>query len=227
MGATIAVATGVGALANMYSAKKSSEAVGKAADTASATERYMFDKSVELQEPWRKSGENALNALNYMLSQDLWGGYKKSPGYEARLAEGANQIENYLASRGLSNSGYAGKALLKYGQDYATQDYDNYLNRFYQGLNPWLSMAGMGQTSATNTGSQAMQLGSSLASNELAKGNARASGYTGMANSVTGGIQSGLNNYMAYQNYDMLKNYLANPPNQYGGYGTVPYGPYQ
>lgn len=47
------------------SAKKSASAVQNATDAANETRRYIFDKNVELSEPWRAVGENALAALAF------------------------------------------------------------------------------------------------------------------------------------------------------------------
>jgi len=89
-----------------------------------------------------------------------------------------------------------------YAGDLASGEYDKWLNRYYQSLNPLLSIAGMGQVSASNMGNMAVNTGTQMAQNALASGDARASGYINQANALTGGISSGVNNYLLY---DALK----------------------
>jgi len=131
------------------------------------------------------------------------GDYTKSPGYEFRLGEGVKARERGASARGNVLSGEEAKALTKFGQDYGTQDYDNFLSRFYQSLTPLQSLAGVGQTTAGQTAQMGMQTGQSVGQNYLAAGDARASGYINQANVATGAINSGVSNYLTY---DYLKN---------------------
>ena len=131
------------------------------------------------------------------------GDYTKSPGYEFRLGEGVKARERGASARGNVLSGEEAKALTKFGQDYGTQDYDNFLSQFYQSLTPLQSLAGVGQTTAGQTAQMGMQTGQSVGQNYLAAGDARASGYINQANVATGAINSGVSNYLTY---DYLKN---------------------
>ena len=47
--------------------KKAAKAQESAAETASDTQLEMFERSVELSEPWRATGGDALSALSYEL----------------------------------------------------------------------------------------------------------------------------------------------------------------
>lgn len=55
--------------------------------------------------------------------------YKQTPGYQFRLREGQRTLEQSAAARGGLFSGGTGKSLQRYGQEFATQEYDNYLRR--------------------------------------------------------------------------------------------------
>lgn len=55
--------------------------------------------------------------------------YTKSPGYEFRFGEGQRALESSAAAKGGLFSGATGRELTRYGQDYATAEYDNYINR--------------------------------------------------------------------------------------------------
>ena len=52
-----------------------------------------------------------------------------SPGYDFRLREGQRAIENAAAAKGMLRTGNTYKDLMKYGQDYATAEYDKTYGR--------------------------------------------------------------------------------------------------
>ena len=108
-------------------------------------------------------------------------------------------LERSAAARGGLMSGGTGKALQRFGQEMGSQEYQNAFNRYQAErqarLNPLQSLAGVGQTAAQNLAGQAGQFGSNLAETMGAGAQARASGYMGAANAITGG----LGQYMNYQ----------------------------
>lgn len=121
---------------------------------------------------------NPVGAMEY-------GGFTKTPGYDFRLNEGTNAIEAGAAARGGLYSGSAMRALQQYGQDYASSEYNNYLNRL-------AGRADTGMNAATMSGN-ASQVAAGNVSNALAGvGNAQAAGYVGVGNAINGGIQNGL-----------------------------------
>lgn len=134
--------------------------------------------------------------------------FQTDPGYQFRLGEGQKQIESSAAARGGLLSGAAAKALTKYNQNFASNEYGNVFNRFQteQGnkFNRLASLAGVGQT-ATNATQQAGQNYATGASNALQYGgNARASGYAGQSNALSaglGGLSSAFNNFGGSSTY--------------------------
>lgn len=133
--------------------------------------------------------------------------FTKDPGYDFRLSEGEKGINRSLAARGGLFSGAAGKALSRYNQDFASNEYGNAYNRYNtnQGnkFNRLASLAGIGQ-SATNQVQQAGQnAANNISSNMIGSGNAQASGIMGIGNAISGG----LNNYMQY---NMMNKMLGN-----------------
>ncbi|MDE0590419.1 hypothetical protein OU789_10820 [Halocynthiibacter sp. C4] len=116
-------------------------------------------------------------------------GYQKTPGYDFRLNEGLDSVEAGVGARHGLNSGATMKALDKYGQDYATGEYNNYLNGLRQ-------LAGQGQSSAAMTANAGTNYANS-SSNALANyGDAAAAGSIGSANAWTGAMQNGLGAWM-------------------------------
>lgn len=221
-----AVAIAGGALVGGYLASEGAEKAGEAGAEAAryagdlsaqaqaeATEesRRQFDIGQTNLEPYLKAGKMAVGKLESLITAGP-GEYTESPGYAFRLSEGQKALERGAAAKGGLLGGAAQKALVKYGQDYATLDYDNFLNRYYQSLTPYQTLAGYGQN-ATNTGvaaglntantiSNILQTGAATQGQAaLSAGQARGSQYINQANAITGSINSGLGNYFAWQNY--------------------------
>lgn len=170
-------------------ASKASSTQAAAADQATQLQREMFNKQVELQEPWRQAG---VNALAKMQSGNVMG--YMDPSYSFRFGEGLKALDRTASARGGLISGSALKAAQRFGQDYASQEFGNAYNRL-------AALANVGQTSASNTGNAAGTFGANAGNLMTGAGAARASGYVGGANALTGG----LNQYLNYtQNANML-----------------------
>ena len=234
--AGIAIAAGIGAAASIGSAVIGSRAASKASKVQAQTaqqgidaQREMFNKQVELQAPFREAGLTAQNRLLTYLG--LPGGeqgadfglyarpfsmsdFETDPGYAFRMSEGMKGIERSAAARGGLLSGATLKGIQRFGQDTASQEYQNAYNRFYntrnQMLNPLQAFLGQGQTATNQLSNAAGNLGQGLAAGYGNLGQARASGYVGQANAIgqgVGGISNAVNQYM---NYNMMQN-MFNP----------------
>lgn len=115
--------------------------------------------------------------------QNAFAQFRTDPGYQFAFDEGSKALQNSAAARGILNSGATAKALTRYGQGVADQQYGNYFARLQ-------SLAGLGQ-SATGATAQAGQAAAGNAGNALmAGGNARASAYGGAATAANQGIQN-------------------------------------
>lgn len=108
-----------------------------------------------------------------------------SPDYQFRLSEGLKASDRSAAANGMLLSGAQQKALSRYGQGLASQEYGNYWNRL-------AAMSGIGQTGTNATQNAGSQF-SSQAGNALQDaGDARASGYLYMANAKNALANRGL-----------------------------------
>jgi len=143
-----------------FTGKTQADAATDAADQSTATTWKMYEQNRADIAPWREAGSNAVKTLLDKINAGP-GSYTESPGYQFRLGEGLKSIDRTAAAKGGALSGSAIKAAQRYAQDYATNDYDNYLSRYYQSLTPYQSLAGLGQTSAGQTAS----LGANAAQN--------------------------------------------------------------
>lgn len=131
-----------------------------------------------------------------------YGGFTKTPGYDFRLQQGQDSLQASAAARGGLYSGAAMRDALKFGQDYGSNEYGNYLSRLGARADTGMS--------AANMSGQASQSAAGNVSNALAdRGNAISAGYVGVGNAITGGI----NNALGAWNYQ--KNMAVAP--QYGG----------
>lgn len=204
--AAIAGSAVVGAVSSNRAAKLQARS---AAESTAAQER-MFNRQVELQEPFRQAGVNALPELVAASRYEPFtmAKFQADPGYGFRLKEGLRALENSALARGMGQSGATLRGTTRFGQELASDEFTNAFNRYQAEraarLNPLQSLTGMGQSVASTIAGQAGQLGQNIGANIIGAGNARASGYMGVANALTGG----LGQYLNYsQGQDMLKAY--------------------
>ena len=204
-----AVATAVVASAVIGSASSRSAAStqAKSADHAAALQQQQFERQVELSEPWRKAGEQALNKLIPLTDYTAFGmdQFQADPGYAFRLSEGMKGLERSAAARGGLLSGATLKGIQRYGQDMASQEYTNAFNRYQAErqarLGPLQSLAGVGQTATQQIGQAGQNYAANAGEAMMSGAAARASGYMGGANALSGALNTGLN---FYQNQQML-----------------------
>ena len=116
----------------------------------------------------------------------------KSPGYDFRFDEGMRAVDRSAAARGMLMSGGTLRELQRYGQGFASGEFNNYATRLSE-------LAGVGR-SAVNTGAQAgaaagSQVGTSAANigqSIMAGGTAQASGIVGANNALQQGFGGAL-----------------------------------
>jgi hypothetical protein len=201
-----ALAFGGSTLLGASASKSAAKTQAASTDRATELQERMFNKQLELQEPFRQAGVNALNKIE---SGNIMG--EMDPSYSFRFQEGLKALDRQAAARGGLISGGALKAAQRYGQDVASTEFGNAYNRL-------ASRAGFGQTATNNMGTAAGNFGTMAGNNMMAGANARASGYVGGANALTGG----LNQYLNYTQSQNLMNRLF--PQSAGGGGPVNFG---
>lgn len=209
LGGPVGLVAGMG-VSGALASDSAADAQEDAANRASDTQMRMFELAREDQAPWLKAGEGGLNELAGMLGIP---GYKastdwrKDPGYEFQRDEGQKALDRSFAARGNLLSGAALKATSRYNQDYASGAYNQRLNRL-------ASIAGVGQVAADRNSQTANQTGRDIAENEIGAGNARASGYMGVSNALTGAVGTGMNIYQGNQMLNYLRGggSTGNPP---------------
>jgi len=234
---TIAAVTVGSSIMGSKAAKSAAGTQAAASQAATDAQERMFERQVELQEPFREAGLAGQNRLLELLGiggekgAQGYGKYasaefspaqfaaNQDPGYAFRMSEGMKGLERSAAARGGLLSGSALKGIQRYGQDLASQEYQNAFNRYQTSrtntLNPFASLAGVAQSSANTLGTAAGQLGGQIGSNIIGAGNAAAAGQIGSANAIASGLGQGVN---FYQNQQFMNRLF---PNQAG----TQYGP--
>jgi len=209
----------------------SSKGVGDAADTQAASadrsaqlQKEMFDKQMELQEPFREAGVAGQNRLMELLglggdagaadygkySRDFgMQDFQQDPGYAFRLSEGLKGLDRQAAARGGLISGGALKAATQYGQEMGSQEYQNAFNRYQTNrtnqLQPLGNLQAIGQSAASNQGSTAGAYGTNAGNMITQGGQAAAAGQLGQANTIANALNTGAS---AYQNQSNFNNWL-------------------
>ena len=188
-------------------AKKAGKVQAQAARDANAAQERMFAEQNRLQEPFRQGGLTAQNEIMQLLGiggDKAAAGYgslgkafgasdfQQDPGYAFRQSEGMKALERSAAARGNLLSGSTLKGVQRFGQDLASQEYQNAFNRYQversAKLNPLQSLMGSGQSATNIMTSAAGQMGQNEASNLYNAGQARASGYVGQANALSNAL---------------------------------------
>lgn len=201
------------ALFSAYSANKASDAQSDAASAAAGRSEALTERAYNDSFPYRDLGQNALYQLGAGLGTEYAGApgtvedrsktalnrFQTSPGYQFQFGQGIQAIERGASARGLLDSGATAKALQRFGTGLAAQDYGNYQNRL-------AALAGIGQTAVVNSGNQGIQGAGQAGQFQQAAGVAQGSGYAGVANQVTNGLENLATSFNQYQTQNQNQN---------------------
>jgi hypothetical protein len=239
----------LGSNASNQASQAQQQAAQQAADFAKsqgqASNNYqsgVTSQQNSLLNPFASAGQGATSQLSQLLQPggQLAQGYQgftaptgvteqNDPGYQFRLSQGLNALQNSAAARGgLLSSGTA-KNINDYAQNSASNEYGNVYNRALgtyqtnqqnfntnnnnlygrlsglagQGLSAAGSLGGLLQSGANNTSAINSNVSGQVGQDLTNAGAARASGYVGGANawgSALGGVANSLGGYLAGRN---------------------------
>lgn len=226
-------------------ARLAADAQLQASRESNALQDRMYNQNRADMAPWRRTGRNALQQLSDLtgvaygdntaqMVRPMGGAQNRAsgqlqalmnaPGYQFRLAEGNKSLDRSAAARGGLFSGATLKALSRYNQDYASNEYDKQWNRLSAMANVGQSATSQtgawGQATANNMSNGLMATGNALAdsyarsgsaqaNNFMNAGNARASNYINRGNAIA-------NNYT--QNGQTIGNLAGDAAKMYGYY---------
>lgn len=179
-------------------AKNASAQQAAAAAEASQYQKDMYGKAVDQLTPYADAGRTSLAQLMGQMAPDGYFNQTYSgqdiyndPSYQFRLQQGQDAIESSAAARGGLLSGATMKALQGYGQDMASQEYQNAFNRYTTDQNNRFSrlsnLVGMGQESAGSIGNAGMETARIVGGYTTGAGDAQAAGTIGAANAKAEG----------------------------------------
>lgn len=185
--------------------------------------------AAQSNQPGTASGMPAYNAgaFGSLLKPFGMSDYQADPGYGFRLSEGLKALDRSASARGGLLSGAALKGITRFGQDTASNEFQNAFNRFQVGqgnqFNRLSSVAGLGQTAtnalgqagqnyAGNVGNITMQGAGDAGTAALLAGQSRASAYGGIGNALGRAFapqqsQWSMPAYGGYSPYNSLTSY--------------------
>jgi len=150
-------------------------------DEANALLRQVYGDAFDQLAPYREGGTQAFTTLSQLAgpggefnrsftAQDL----EMDPGYQFRLAEGQKALERSAAARGSLQSGGTLKALTRYAQGVASDEYGKAFDRFTKDradrFTMLSSLAGVGLRATEGGINAAENYGNRAAANEVAAG---------------------------------------------------------
>lgn len=153
-------------------------------DQGIAAQERMFQTARGDLAPYRDFGQNYLAKISDLVAnrrrirpEDV----TSLPGYQFRLNQGREAVENSAIARGGLKSGNAMRALMEYGQDYASDEYERALAReegmFQNDYGNLLNLANIGYGAAGGSAGLAAGHGNALAQLYASRGQAKAQGY--------------------------------------------------
>ncbi len=148
--------------------------------------RYMYEQNRSDFAPYRQAGTSALGQIQNLLANP--NAITQQPDYQFGLEQGMRALNNSAAARGMTYSGAQGKALQRYGQDYAGTK----LNESYNRL---ASIAGIGQQATGSTAQLGQNAAGAIGNTLQGMGNARAGAYVGGANAWNNALGNIGNNW--------------------------------
>jgi len=202
----------IGGITGGKGAKKAAKIAAQSAAQDRAQALAIYNTNMGFAQPSVDRGNAAgaqINALlglggNTQAANDALAVYKGSTGYAGRLAEGYGAINTGYAARGALESGAAQKALLNYGQQQASGEFNNYLgqlsNQQGAGLNALGSVTGSGIAYVNQSAAANNSASSAAANAALYKSQAQQNALAGIAGTAA--------NYFGQSSYGNQPNAL-------------------
>jgi hypothetical protein len=220
---------GISSLASMYGASKLGQAsmdaanrVAAANQSATQLQSQMYQDQVARQQPFYQAGLNALPSYTkgVMPGGDLVRpfaatDFQADPGYGFRMSEGLKALDRSAASRGNLLSGATLKGAQRFGQDIASNEYNNAYNRYVgnqatqrnalAGLTGFAppaaqQIANAGSNYATNAGNLGINTATTYGNADMTGAAARQSAYMGAGGAFANALSPNpLNAYLNKQ----------------------------
>jgi len=226
--AAIAGSAAVGAASSIIGGNKQAKAAKKAAkeqrratEATIAQQERALERQIGLQEPFRQTGVSALPEYETASAYTPFSmnAFNADPGYQFRMSESMKALERSAAARGILQSGGTLKDITRFGQDAASQEYENAFRRYLaerqQKLQPLEYRIGLGQNAASNQGVNIGSTAQNVGNLTTSLGDIRSAGIMGQSNAynnmlsgISGLATQGATAYGQYQAGLPYQNYL-------------------
>lgn len=219
------------ALLGADAAKDAGRMQAGATEAGIAEQRRQFDLARADQAPWLQTGQQSIRTIGDLLRNGsifpnfTGADLTNEPGYAFRLAEGNKAIENAARARGMFMSPATVKELMRYGQDFASGEFQNAFNRDMANKTTKFNMlsgaAGTGQTAANALANAGANSANTIGQLVTQGANARGAAGIAGANAISGGIGQGVNMW----NQDRMLGQILNRGGftPVGGMSATPY----
>ena len=186
-------------------AKKAAAAQTDVAAQNNALQADIYNKNTANLSPWMDAGkavnpiiQGALGIGDQSQVKSAFDTYNNSTGYQFRMDEGLGALASKYRAMGVSKSGAGDRALVRYGQDYGSNEFGNWFNRLAGqqgvGLSAASALAGVGTNFANATSANNQNAADAISNSAIARGNANSQMYGSIANSfgtILGGSSYG------------------------------------
>jgi hypothetical protein len=205
--AAIGTAAVVGAGASIYAANKSASAAKSAANSSIGEQAREYDQARADNAPFRATGVSALNQVAKLYGLDTtdangnvvkgsgkadFSSFTTSPDYQFNLSQGQDAINRSAAAKGGLLSGAAVKAGQTYASGLASNQFDDYVNHLE-------GTVGQGQSATNATTAAGTNMANQNSAATMSAGNARASAYSDIGQTIGNTGNSLASNYTLYR----------------------------
>lgn len=173
MGLMTALGIGASVVGGILSSRSQNRAADRAADAQiqasrenAALMREIYGRNEENLSGFMDRGNDAGSTINALLGIGVntaaerrqaergFNRYQRSTGYQHRLNEGYDALNSGYAGAGVLQSGAAMKGAVRFGQNFASNEFGNYMNMLGNqqgvGLSGASALAGVGQNYANS-----------------------------------------------------------------------------
>ena len=191
----VVVGTVVGAVVNADASRRAANTQADAARDANRVQWDIYQQQRQDQAPWLNAGRDSLADLQAGLGVGTGApgdlnraftenDFHQDPGYQFRMQQGVDAIQG--SALGGALNGNTLRALTEYGQNFASNEYQNAYARFNNDQatrrNSLSALAGIGQTAVNQIGQAGQNYAGNFGNNLMSGANARAAGQVGQAN---------------------------------------------
>lgn len=202
----LAIAVGgaaiLGAGASISASNRAAKTAKQTAAANNALQAQTYAENKAVLSPYVATGNKATQSIEGLLgigsdphtSAAAFDAYNGSTEYASRLAEGNKQVTAALGGKGLLDSGAAQKALLKYGQTFASNEFGNYIGNLQTQQQIGLGAAGTQTGVAQNYASAVNNNNNNAANAQIAATTSNAAAINGILGSAVSayGLSQGL-----------------------------------